>query len=50
MILHRLRLNYEALADGRTTQEVLQEMLTQMGSEPSAATNGRVAPTVTSQA
>ena len=49
VILHRLRLNYEALADGRTTQEVLQEMLTQMGSEPSAATNGRVAPTVTPQ-
>ena len=50
VILHRLRLNYEALADGRTTQAVLQEMLTQMGSEPSAATNGRVAPTVTPQA
>ena len=42
VILHRLRLNYEALADGRTTQAVLQEMLTQMGSEPTnASANGQ---------
>ena len=42
MILHRLRLNYEALADGRTTQAVLQEMLSQMGSEPTmASSNGQ---------
>ena len=50
VILHRLRLNYEALADGRTTQAVLQEMLAQMGSESSAPTNGRVASSVTSKA
>ena len=50
VILHRLRLNYEALADGRTTQAVLQEMLAQMGSESSASANGRAASSVTSKA
>ena len=35
VILHRLRLRYEALADGLTTQIVLQEMLTDMGATPS---------------
>ena len=50
VILHRLRLNYEALADGRTTQAVLQEMLAQMGSESSASANGRAASSVTSEA
>ena len=51
VILHRLRLNYEALADGRTTQGVLQEMLSQMGSEPSAPSkNGQASPTQTSEA
>ncbi|MEM7309204.1 MAG: AAA family ATPase [Planctomycetota bacterium] len=30
-ILHRLRLRYEALAEGRTTLEVLEEMLRAMG-------------------
>jgi MoxR-like ATPase len=43
VILHRLRLNYEALADGRTTQGVLQEMLAQMGSESPAPSNNRAA-------
>ena len=51
-ILHRLRLCYEALADGLTTQVVLEEMLKDMGATPSttgaaaggptAATNGTV--------
>jgi len=50
VILHRLRLNYEALADGRTTQAVLQEMLAQMGSESSAPTNGRLASSITPEA
>jgi MoxR-like ATPase len=51
VILHRLRLNYEALADGRTTQGVLQEMLAQMGSEPSAPiNNGRANSALTSEA
>jgi MoxR-like ATPase len=43
VILHRLRLNYEALADGRTTQGVLQEMLAQMGSESPAPSNNGAA-------
>ena len=43
VILHRLRLNYEALADGRTTQGVLQEMLAQMGSESPAPSNNGTA-------
>ena len=51
VILHRLRLNYEALADGRTTQGVLQEMLAQMGSEPTApSSNGRANSALTSEA
>ena len=51
VILHRLRLNYEALADGRTTQGVLQEMLAQMGSEPTApSNNGRASSALTSEA
>ncbi len=40
VILHRMRLEYEALAEGRTSAGVLQEMLAQMGSTPAAATNG----------
>jgi MoxR-like ATPase len=43
VILHRLRLNYEALADGKTTAGVLQEMLTHMGSDNEANLNGRSA-------
>ena len=31
VILHRIRLNYEALAEGRRGAEVLQEMLSGMG-------------------
>ncbi|MAG94912.1 MAG: ATPase [Planctomycetaceae bacterium] len=31
VILHRMRLNYEALADGRTGPDVLQEMLSELG-------------------
>ena len=34
VVLHRLRLNYEALADGLTGEEVLQEMLRSMGATP----------------
>jgi MoxR-like ATPase len=30
-VLHRLRLRYEALAEGQTTRAVLQEMLRDMG-------------------
>ena len=41
-ILHRLRLRYEALADGLTTQLVLQELLADMGASPS--TTGRALP------
>ena len=43
VILHRLRLNYEALADGKTTAGVLQEMLTHMGSDNEANLNGQSA-------
>ena len=31
VILHRIRLNYEALADGLTTAAVLRDMLHEMG-------------------
>jgi len=34
VVLHRLRLNYEALADGLTGEGVLQEMLRSMGATP----------------
>jgi MoxR-like ATPase len=34
VILHRIRLNYEALADGLTASGVLQEMLNDMGATP----------------
>lgn len=40
VILHRMRLNYEALADGRTGQGVLQELLHDLGAVPG---NGRKA-------
>jgi len=36
-ILHRLRLKYEALADGLTGKQVLEEMLRDMGSSAAAA-------------
>ena len=39
VILHRIRLNYEALADGLTGAGVLQVMLRDLGATPS--TNGR---------
>ena len=39
VILHRIRLNYEALADGLTGAGVLQEMLRDLGATPN--TNGR---------
>lgn len=35
VILHRIRLNYEALADGLTGKGVLQDMLRDMGATPS---------------
>ena len=51
VILHRLRLNYEALADGRTTQGVLQGMLSQMGSDSSAPSmNGQASPAQVTEA
>ncbi len=34
VVLHRLRLNYEALADGLTGESVLQELLVDMGATP----------------
>ncbi len=51
VILHRMRLKYEALADGRTTKDVLDEILRSMGATtPSVRaareprpTNGRTA-------
>ena len=36
VVLHRIRLNYEALADGLTTVGVLRQMLNEIGAE----TNG----------
>jgi MoxR-like ATPase len=33
VLLHRIRLNYEALADGETSAGVLHEMLTEMGDD-----------------
>ena len=38
-ILHRIRLNYEALADGLTGAAVLQEMLQEIGAVESASTS-----------
>lgn len=35
VILHRIRLNYEALADGLTSKSVLQDMLRDLGATPS---------------
>jgi MoxR-like ATPase len=44
-LLHRMRLTYEALAEGLTGRGVLEEMLRALGAEPveeaQAATNGR---------
>jgi MoxR-like ATPase len=37
VLLHRTRLSYEALADGRTAPDVLQEILTDLGASPEAA-------------
>ncbi len=37
VLLHRMRLNYEALADGKTTANVLQEILTALGATSEAA-------------
>ncbi len=34
VILHRIRLTYEALADGQTGPDVLHEILDQMGVTP----------------
>jgi MoxR-like ATPase len=33
VVLHRIRLNYEALADGLTSVGILREMLNQIGAE-----------------
>ncbi|MEL7264118.1 MAG: MoxR family ATPase, partial [Planctomycetota bacterium] len=43
VMLHRIRLNYEALADGLTGSGVLQEILTSVNST-NPPQNGRVAP------
>ena len=43
VMLHRMRLTYEALADGKTAAGVLQELLHEFGATP--ARNGRVQPT-----
>lgn len=41
VVLHRLRLRYEALAEGRTASDVLQEILADLGASPAApASNG----------
>ena len=46
VILHRMRLNYEALADGLTGADVLQDMLRSMGATPSTiAGNGQATST-----
>jgi MoxR-like ATPase len=37
VLLHRMRLNYEALAEGRTPSAVLQELLTDLGVRTGAA-------------
>lgn len=37
VLLHRMRLNYEAVAEGRTPQGVLQEILTELGVMTGAA-------------
>ena len=37
VVLHRIRLNYEALADGVTGAELLEELLHELGATPSAA-------------
>ncbi|MFT7484710.1 MAG: MoxR-like ATPase [Candidatus Paceibacteria bacterium] len=37
VIMHRLRLRYEALADGLSTKSVLEEMLRDMGANPASA-------------
>ena len=36
VILHRIRLSYEALADGRTGFDVLREILGPFGASPTA--------------
>ncbi|MEW6073456.1 MAG: AAA family ATPase [Planctomycetota bacterium] len=41
-VLHRLRLRYEALAEGRTGAEVLEEMLRALGATPSIRAAGLV--------
>ena len=41
VMLHRIRLNYEALADGLTGSEVLRQIMTDVG-EPLAQRNGSV--------
>jgi MoxR-like ATPase len=40
VMLHRMRLNYEALADGLTSAQVLQEILGETGSRGEASRNG----------
>ncbi|QDV17225.1 ATPase RavA [Gimesia panareensis] len=40
VILHRIRLNYEALADGLTGKGVLQDMLRDLGATPSLVGRG----------
>jgi len=40
-LLHRMRLSYEALADGRTTAGVLEEMLSELGATKTAAATAK---------
>jgi len=40
VVLHRIRLNYEALADGLTGKTVLQDLLRSMGATPATTSNG----------
>ena len=47
VILHRIRLNYEALADGLTGPDVLQNMLKSMGATPSTIVGNSQAVTAT---
>ena len=47
VMLHRIRLNYEALADGLTGADVLQQIMTQVGGSPgsqAASKNGSLPP------
>jgi len=48
VVTHRLRLRYEALADGLSTQSVLEELLLEMGGGPSTQARTAVDPALQS--